>query len=401
MRDFKKTPKQEEAIDLIKAYKEILLEGGARSGKTFIDVYVIFARCITYPGTDHLSVRAVFNDAKKSLWYKTIPDVHRLCFPGAKINYNKTDFFIEFPNGSRYWIGGLDNKERLEKILGNEYATIHANEISQISYHAYSLLKTRLNPPKGVTGRMLLDQNPTSKRHWGYKIFHQGINPLDDTPITHKNRYAKLKMNPTDNLDNLSDGYLETLETLSETERQRFMYGEYTDVTGLIYNSFNDRMIIQEDKPCDSYIVGIDLITYAAVLIGILSNDYIILDEIGGKDLTAAELNLMIVEKWRQYQYIAYIDWNLSETGTREFDNSQLAVKGAGSVEAGINQIKQLMESGHFWIHERCLKTRLELEDYRRDDNGKIVKGNDHYIDAMRYGIYSYTYQGEPQAWVF
>lgn len=400
MNSFKKTPKQKEAINVISGHIETLLEGGSRSGKTFIEVYTMFIRAMKYPNTDHLSVRAVFNDAKKALWYKTIPDVHRVCFPSLKVNYNKTDFFIEFPNGSRYWIGGLDNKERLEKVLGNEYATIHENEISQISYAGHSLLKTRLNPPKGVKPLMLLDQNPTHKRHWGYKIFHQGINPVDDTPITDMTRYGLLKINPADNLDNISETYMETLSTLSEQEQKRFKHGEYTDVIGAIYNRFNDGMVITEDKTCDEYIVGVDLITYAAVLIGILSNDIIIVDELGGFDLTASELNSLIIENWVQYKYSAYIDWNLSETGTREFDNSQLAVKGAGSVEAGINQIKQLMEQGHFWIHERCIKTRTEIEGYRRDENGKIVKGNDHYIDAMRYAIYSHTYQGEPHIWI-
>lgn len=395
MSSFKKTPKQKEAIDIISNHIETLLEGGSRSGKTFIEIYVMFARAIKYAGTDHLSVRAVFNDAKKALWYKTIPDVHKMCFPTLQVNYNKTDFFIEFPNGSRYWIGGLDNRERLEKVLGNEYATIHENEISQISYTGHSLLKTRLNPPKGVKPIMLLDQNPSHKRHWGYKIFHQGINPVDDTPIADMARYGLLKMNPADNLENISETYMDTLLTLSEQERKRFIDGEYTDIVGAIYNRFNDSMVITSLKPCDYYVVGVDLITYAAVLVGFLSNDVIVLDELGGHDLTAAELNKLIVAEWGKYRYKAYIDWNLSETGTREFDNSSLAIKGAGSVEAGINQIKQLMESKHFWIHEKCIRTRTEIEGYRRDDNGKIAKESDHFIDALRYSIYSNNGGGE------
>ena len=234
------------------------------------------------------------------------------------------------------------------------------NEISQISYTGHSLLKTRLNPPKGVKPIMLLDQNPSHKRHWGYKIFHQGINPVDDTPIADMARYGLLKMNPADNLENISETYMDTLLTLSEQERKRFIDGEYTDIVGAIYNRFNDSMVITSLKPCDYYVVGVDLITYAAVLVGFLSNDVIVLDELGGHDLTAAELNKLIVAEWGKYRYKAYIDWNLSETGTREFDNSSLAIKGAGSVEAGINQIKQLMESKHFWIHEKCIRTRTD-----------------------------------------
>jgi len=397
MKTFKKTGKQLEVVEAVKRVLYLLLEGGSRSGKTLIIVYIIFVRAIKYAHTDHLSVRSVFNDAKKALWLKTIPDVHRICFPNLQLRYDKTDFYVEFPNGSRYWIGGLDDAKRREKVLGNEYATIHENEITQISYKSHTILKTRLNPPPDVKPLMLLDQNPGSKRHWGFKLFHLGVDPIDDKPIDYADSLGVIKMNPADNLDNLNPVYVnQVLGTMTGDDKERFVKGNYTEITGAIYNKFNESMVITDDKPCDYYVVGIDLITYAAVLIGFMANDVIILDERGGKDLTASELNKIIVDDWKKYQYSAYIDWNLSETGTREFDSSNLAIKGAGSVEAGINQIKQLMESRHFWIHERCYRTRLEIEDYHRDDNGKIVKGNDHYIDGMRYGIYSHTYHGEP-----
>jgi len=32
-------------------------------------------------------------------------------------------------------------------------------------------------------------------------------------------------------------------------------------------------------------------------------------------------------------------------------------------------------------------KLMTELRMYSRDDNGKVKKGNDHLMDAMRYGI--------------
>ena len=30
-----------------------------------------------------------------------------------------------------------------------------------------------------------------------------------------------------------------------------------------------------------------------------------------------------------------------------------------------------------------------EIADYARDENNVIIKMNDHYMDAMRYGIFS------------
>jgi hypothetical protein len=41
--------------------------------------------------------------------------------------------YIALPNGSEVWVGGLDDHERVEKILGMEFVTLFYNEC-QIPY---------------------------------------------------------------------------------------------------------------------------------------------------------------------------------------------------------------------------------------------------------------------------
>jgi PBSX family phage terminase large subunit len=231
MNDFKKTPKQIEATRLMADKHEVLLEGGSRSGKSFIIIRNIILRALKYPGTRHLIVRFRFNHVKQSIWYGTIQDVMKIAFPSINYTENKSDWFISFDNGSEIWIGGTDDKERIEKILGNEYATIFVNEASQIPYETYETLKTRLNPPKGVPPKLIIDYNPPSKKHWGYRIFHEHKNPETDAPLRHQERYGYLRMNPVDNTENLNENYLETLESLGEKRRRRFYLGEYSDDT--------------------------------------------------------------------------------------------------------------------------------------------------------------------------
>jgi PBSX family phage terminase large subunit len=210
---------------------EVLLEGGSRSGKSFIIIRNIILRALKYPDTRHLIVRFRFNHVKQSIWYGTIQDVMKIAFPSINYTENKSDWFISFDNGSEIWIGGTDDKERIEKILGNEYATIFVNEASQIPYETYETLKTRLNPPKGVPPKLIIDYNPPSKKHWGYRIFHEHKNPETDAPLRHQERYGYLRMNPVDNTENLNESYLETLESLGEKRRRRFYLGEYSDDT--------------------------------------------------------------------------------------------------------------------------------------------------------------------------
>jgi phage terminase large subunit len=145
MPKFKKTIKQQEAIRLMGSDKKyILLRGGSRSGKSLIIIYTLILRALKEPFSRHLIVRHAFNHAKQSLWYDTIPKCLEMAFPGVKPEMNKSDWFLQFPNGSQIWLGGLDDKDRTEKILGNEYSSIFFNEVSQISYIAYTMAVTRL-----------------------------------------------------------------------------------------------------------------------------------------------------------------------------------------------------------------------------------------------------------------
>lgn len=226
-----KNPKQQEALNLISKNKITLLEGGGRSSKTFTHLYAIIVRALLVK-SDHLVCRFRFAHAKQSICYQTMPKLLRLLCIDNRVHLNKSEWFYEFPNGSRIWIGGLDDKERTEKILGNEYATIFFNEASQISYESFEILLTRLNPPEGLKGKILLDYNPPSKKHWGYKIFHERKYP--DGRAVPENDYAWLKMNPVDNKF-VNKEYLETLETLSARKKKRFKDGEYSDDEGSLW----------------------------------------------------------------------------------------------------------------------------------------------------------------------
>lgn len=55
------------------------------------------------------------------------------------------------------------------------------------------------------------------------------------------------------------------------------------------------------------------------------------------------------------------------------------------SVEAGIFKIQQLFESGQLKVFNTLRNWLSEYRIYRRDEDGKIIKKNDHLMDAMRY----------------
>lgn len=59
------------------------------------------------------------------------------------------------------------------------------------------------------------------------------------------------------------------------------------------------------------------------------------------------------------------------------------------SVETGIYKVWQRLSTGRLKVFKSCQNWVNEYRLYRRDDNGRIVKANDHIMDATRYLIMS------------
>ena len=238
----KLTAKQAEAQEILAGdATHILLVGGSRSGKTFLLTRNVVMRALKAPVSRHAVLRFRFNAVKASIVLDTFPKVMRLCFPGVVYNLSKTDWYAEFENGSQIWFAGLDDKERTEKILGMEFATIYLNESSQIPQASRDLAVTRLaqqvdqviqgKAPSRLRPRMYYDANPPSKAHWLYRLFVERRDPDTKRPLSEPNDYAHFQINPEDNTENISDGYLQTLQGLSARLQKRFLKGEFADAT--------------------------------------------------------------------------------------------------------------------------------------------------------------------------
>lgn len=239
----KLTPKQIEANELLAGEAtHIMLFGGSRSGKTFLLTRAVCTRAIKAPNSRHAIVRFRFNAVKNSIVFDTFPKVMSLCFPGVKYDLNKSDWFAKFENGSEIWFAGLDDKERTEKILGMEFVTLYPNECSQIPYNSIETAVTRLAqkaeqmaigdlPAGALKPRVYYDCNPPSKAHWSYRLFKEKRHPDTREGLKNPLDYASMQINPVDNLDNLADGYIDTLKAMSARARKRFLDGEFADAS--------------------------------------------------------------------------------------------------------------------------------------------------------------------------
>jgi phage terminase large subunit-like protein len=225
----KLSPKQEMANKLLSsAAHHVMLYGGSRSGKTFVLVRATVARALAKKSR-HAILRYRFNHLKASIVYDTLPKVMDLCFPGVAdhCKLDKSDWFYQFPNGSEIWFGGLDDKERTEKILGQEYSTIFLNECSQIPWASRNMAMTRLAQNAGLNLKAYYDCNPPSEVHWTCRVFINKLDPETRVALRNPDNYSAMQLNPGDNRDNLSEDYLAELASLPDRMRRRFLLGQF------------------------------------------------------------------------------------------------------------------------------------------------------------------------------
>jgi phage terminase large subunit-like protein len=260
------SPGQEAARLLLEGpQRYTCLAGGTRSGKTFLIVRAIVMRALQAKGSRHAILRFHANAARASIALGTLPQVMQLCFPETSIKEHRHDGYFSLPNGSRIWIGGLDDKDRVEKILGLEYASVFLNEGSQIPYSSALIAFTRLAQViRGIEQRAYVDLNPVGKSHWTNVLFGEKRDPVSKQPLNDPDNYRRAFLNPPDNVANLSKEFLASLTNLPERQRRRFYEGVYTDeVDGALwtYEVIDSSRCAVEDIPEEkraSVVVALD-----------------------------------------------------------------------------------------------------------------------------------------------
>jgi len=409
--EYQYTEKQKEAFRFLRTdARYTLLYGGARSGKSFAICRRIIHRAIQYPGSRFLIARLRLIHTRTSIYHETLRPMLQYFLGPEDWEYDKSEYVVNLWNGSEIWLGGFDSKERTEKMLGHEYLDIYFNEASQIGFEAVNIGITRLAQNiEGVTNRGYFDCNPPSHLHWLHRWFIEKLDPVDLTPLEKPEMYKSLLMNPEDNRENLPPGYIEdVLGTQSKRVRERMLYGRWVRPAGAVFDFLDDDAIIEptEVPPIEFYSAGTDFgLNMACLFIGWSGENVYCLRDHGGFNCTTSTFNTDFLDstfivpeftedgeletkkkKISNEKYINYCD----PAGGERIQEIRNGTGANNSVEPGLDYINTKIERKQFFIVGRhCPGLLSEIYDYARDEQGRIVKVNDHYIDAMRYGIFS------------
>jgi len=329
----------------------------------------------------------------------TFPKVLAICFPNLPVKWNKTDYFVTFPNGSEIWLCGLDDS-RVEKILGMEFSTEYFNEASELNYSAIQLVLSRLAEKNSLKKRVWFDFNPPAKNHWSYWLFIKGLDPIESEPLKNPHEYGHILMNPKDNIDNIDEDYLNILEAMPQKDRERFLEGLFSDSSdGSAYYAFNRELHVREERPQGAQIYfGMDFnVSPMTCVIGQYINDtFYIHDEVFLPNSDTYKM----VNKLKEKGYTGGVVIPDSTGANRKTSgkSDHQILKEAGFtiprvfnpfVTDRVNNVNRLLMANRIIINPKCKKLIGDLEKVTWKNESLDQKGASkdltHISDALGY----------------
>ena len=390
----------------------ILFDGGSRSGKTALLIEYLVKRAFQFAGSRQLIARKCRAHAKTSIWADTVKTYLARNIPHKFYKLSETELSAIFYNGSQIVIGGLDDAERTEKILGNEYITVFLNEATQLSWETVQMAMTRLAQrcadEKGrfAVPKLILDCNPRGPRHWLHYVGVRHVDPLSEEPLHDAAKWARLNWSAYDNKGHLPPEYLAALEALPELMRDRMLNGVWRSNEGAVYSEFDEDVHALEAFAIPETWRRLRAIDFGytnpfVCLWGAIDDDgrlYIYREHYKASTRTSEHAKEILRLSGNDRYFVTVADHDAADRA--ELDSCGIRTEAAfKEVLSGIQAVKnRLVVQGdgkpriYFF---KCARNLLsEIYDYRWESrregvNAKEepVKLNDHAMDALRYMV--------------
>jgi PBSX family phage terminase large subunit len=212
---------------------EVMLSGPAETGKTYSCLQKLDALMWKYAGAQSAIVRKTYASMTGSVLQTYEKKVLGEGSPVTPYGGEKPQWY-DYPNGSRVWVGGMDNPT---KVLSSERDIIYVNQAEELTLDDWETLTTRATGRAGNIpyAQVFGDCNPWTPQHW--------IRQRSDLTFLE----SRHEDNPTlfDENGALTEQgrrSLAVLDKLSGPRKQRLRYGKWVAAEGVVYEDF-DRVV--------------------------------------------------------------------------------------------------------------------------------------------------------------
>ena len=368
--------------------------GATRSGKTYLDYYMIPRR-----------IRACTNDGLILLLGNTKGTLERniLCpmraiwgnLVGTIGSDNKVTLF-----GRQCYALGADKVNQVTKIQGAGFQYVYGDEITTWHQDVFQMLKSRLDKPNSCFDGTC---NPDNPNHW-LKAF------LESSADIYQQAYI-IDDNPF-----LSPLFVEALkrEYAGTVYYDRFILGKWALAEGLVYPMFNkDKHVIRclpwegdkKEKPkykdSGEYYVSVDYGTINPTSMGLWRiydgvayrvKEYYFDSRREKRQKTDEEYYQDLCEFVEGKEIAAIIiDPSAASFITLIRRHGRFSVRKANNdVLDGIRTTSTFLNAGQIKVHEACTDSIREYGAYRWDEKStddRVLKENDHAMDDTRYFV--------------
>lgn len=396
------SPKQKEFWNNCN-YRWNVKTGATRSGKTYLDYYIIPKRIracrgdglIVLLGNTQGTIERNVLEPMRSIWGSLV---------GTISSNNKAKLF-----GRDVYVLGADKKNQVARIQGAGIEYCYGDEITTWSQDVFQMLKSRLDKPNSCFDGTC---NPDSPNHWFKEfldskanIYHQHYT-IDDNPF-------------------LTDEFVTALkqEYYGTVYYNRFILGQWVRAEGAIYKLFAgkpDRYFISleelKQKKIQMINVGVDfggnLSKHAFVATGI-TNDYeviVLVSERHDADTDSDKLSMLFIDFIKRvFDMYSNIDTIYCDSAEQVlirtlkkalYDNGfNISVRNASKIEIvdRIRLVAGLISRNKFFytLNADTVKDALtnavwdetKIKTVRLDDGSSDIDT----LDAMEYSIERYA----------
>ena len=253
---------------------------------------------------------------------------------------------------------------------------------------------------QGIQNRIIIIMNPTDSNHFIYEKYIKDTHKLvefDGVPVqisTHPN-VLHIHTSYLDNIEHLSPQFIKEAQQMKADNPERYAHifmGQWTDVAeGAVYKKWG--IVDEFPEECKKIALGVDFgftNDFTAIVRCGIIDDRIYVDEVCYKTgMLAKDIADELKNYPREFVYADSADPRL----IKEIGNHGIliysVIKGAGSIEAGIDKIKTM----ELYVTKRSVNVQEELRNYvwSQDVNGKYtnvpIDQYNHCMDAMRYYV--------------
>jgi hypothetical protein len=376
--------------------KDIGAQCGRSAGKTDFASYSVWRYALEHEQSENYIFEPLQKQAKEILWAS-----QRIQSFGPSEwikSINNTEMRITFNNGSFIKLDGSDNVEALrgikprgliiyDELKDHKKAFLDAMEPNRARYNSPALY---LGTPPEFHNHYV-DIMARLETHG-----HKSMATSYDNPFNSKEWLDRKKDELISNGE--EETWLREYMAVFVKGGKRSIFPQINKVRKIKYVQpidINKWVLVVSCDPASTSIFGI---------VFMLANRYtkrvIVFDEVYESKpelMTAREILKVIREKIKPFQdrigeyrfvYDEAAAWFRNEI--QELDSSlwfEPSQKARFGVEGYIELVRSFINSEMIQFAESVPKMFWELENYKKDEKGKIPKENDHLINALEYGL--------------